>query len=553
MVSGAERRVPSPSAAQVLLETLRLHGVDRIFQVPGESFLALLDALYDEHRIELFTCRHESAAGFMALADARLTGGLGVFLATRGPGASNASIAVHAAEQDAAPLLLIVGQVPRKDIGRGALQEVDLRAMYGGLAKFVAEIHDPERISEITARAIRIAFEGVPGPVVLSIPEDTLAMSTGALPVGPSQCLAPQASARALEAAAARIARAERPLLIAGGALEPSGGREALERFAQAWRVPVCTSFRRMDLFPNDHELYAGPLTIDVPQDQRAALENADLVIAVGTRLGDFTTLGYRFPRSPQPRQPLIHVHAAPRVVGAQFATELGVLADPLEFLAALAGRPPGPVTRGRLAWIETLAAIQRRLATWEARRADDGVVHNNVVAALEALLPPDAIVTTDAGTHAGGAYRYLRYSRGRRLIAPLSGSMGCGVPAGVAAALRYPGRRVLTFVGDGGFLMTGAELLTAIQRRLPLCVVLGNNNSYASVRLFQEKAYPGRVVGTALTNPDFVHLAAAFGCAALRIEREEEIDSVLRQALACDGPAVVEVKTSLKAILPDA
>ena len=541
------------TAARVLLETLRLNGVDRMFHVPGESFLALLDALYDERRIDLVTCRHESGAGFMALADARLTGRVGVYMATRGPGASNASIALHAAEQDAVPLLLIIGQVPRRDIGRGALQEVDFRSMYGRLVKFVAEIQEPDRVAEIAAKALRIAHEGVPGPVVLSIPDDVLSQPLASMPVGPSRYALPRPSGESLEETAQRIARAARPLAIAGGSLERGEGRQALQRFSEKWQVPVATSFRRLDLFPNEHEYYAGRMSLDAPQEQRSAFDSADLVVALGTRLGDFTTLGYEFPSLPQPRQPLIHVYATPAILGLHFAPELGIVADPLALLEGLNEMTPPSPPAEREPWIVQLRTIRQRLSTWTRKTAEDGVVHDNVIASLAPLLPEDAIVTADAGTHVGGVYRYLSFGRRRRLLAPLSGAMGYGVPAGVAAALRHPDRRVFTFVGDGGFMMTGAELLTAIARRLPLCVVLANNDSYASVRWFQEQAYPGRAVGTDLTNPDFLQLAKAFGCPGYRIGREEEIDSVLRDALGHEGPVLVEVKSSLSSILPHA
>ncbi len=539
------------TAAQVLLETLRLQGVDRVFQVPGESFLALLDAFHDERRVRLVTCRHESGAGFMAIADARLTGRLGVVMVTRGPGASNAAIAVHAAQQDAVPLLVLIGQVPRRDLGRGALQEMDYRAMFGQSAKYVAEIHDPDRVGEFAARAVRSAFEGIPGPVVLSLPEDLLASASEAAPVAPSRFLPSAAPAEAVAAAATRIEGALRPLLIAGGAFEQGQGRSALLRFAEQWQVPVLASFRRLDIFPNDHPLYAGSPGLDIPTDQRAAFESADLVFAAGTRLGDFTTLGYTFPLLPQPRQPLIHVHAAPEAIGAMFRAELGVAADPVQFLEALCERGCKPPPPGRSSWIATLAAIRQRLATWTPRRAEDGVVQNNVVSALASLLPGDAIVTCDAGTQGRGIYNYIPFTGERRLLGPLSGTMGYGVPAGVAAALRFPGRRVVSFVGDGAFLMTGPEILGAVQAQVPLLVILGNNNSYASVRLFQEKAYPGRNVGTDLSNPDFLSLAKAFGCGARRIAREEDIEPVLKAALAENRPVIVEVKASLQSVLP--
>ncbi|MDO8632887.1 MAG: thiamine pyrophosphate-dependent enzyme, partial [Phycisphaerales bacterium] len=323
-----------------------------------------------------------------------------------------------------------------------------------------------------------------------------------------------------------------------------------LRRFSEAWNMAVTVSFRRNDLFPNDHPLFAGELGVANSDEQLMAFSSSDLIVAVGTRLGDITTQGFSFPTPPRSRQPLIHVHASQRVLGALFACEVAIPADPITFLQQLLDRN-GRAPAGRDVWNVRLSENRRQVAHWSPRHARDGVPMNNVIHRVGQLLPADAIVATDAGIHAGGVYRYIAYSASRRLLAPVSGSMGYGMPAGVAAALRYPGRKVVVFVGDGGFLMTGSELATAVQHRLPVCVVLSNNRSYGSVRVWQERDYPGRLVGTDLHNPDFAALANAYGARGYRIDSNDDIDRVLEPALAEPGPTLIEVRSSLEVNFP--
>jgi acetolactate synthase-1/2/3 large subunit len=535
------------TAAQLVVAELVAHGVDRVFCVPGESYLAVLDALYDERRIDVVTCRHESGAGFMAVADAKLTGRPGVAMVSRGPGATNAAIAVHTAQQDATPFVLFVGQIERKDRGKRAFQEVDYVRTFGDMAKYVVEVHDPARLSEAIAHAFRAATTGAPGPAVVVLPEDMLLDQAPNAPWGPQPRLLAEPAPRSIAEAAALVEKAERPILVAGSRLSAPEGRDVLRRAAEAWGVPVVLSFRQQDLFDNEHPLYAGHLGYMLPKDQVALYNESDLVLAVGTRLGDVTTQGYVFPTAPRPKQRLIHVYDDAQVLGAVFATDLAVLAEPVAFLSGFGEL--GSAKPGRFAaWAERLHRVPEGLARWEPKEAPDGVVFGAVIEGLRRRLGPDAVFVNDAGNFSGWLGRYFPFKPTHRLLGPVSGAMGFGVPGAVAAARRL-GRRAITLVGDGGFLMTGNELATAIQYRLPVTVIVANNNSYGTIRLHQEKWFPGRTIATDLKNPDFARLAEAFGAKAFRIDRTADIDTALEGALAAEGPSLVEVRTSLEHI----
>ncbi len=537
-----------PTAAERLVEFLSAQGVDRAFCVPGESYIALLDALHAHPSLDLVTCRSEGGAGFMAVADAKLTGRPGVALVSRGPGACNASIAVHTAEQDAVPLVLLVGQVEKRDLRRNAFQEIDYARMFGGVAKWVGEATEPEQVPELIARGYAMAMGGVPGPVVLSLPEDVLAMPCPApLPSATLPRPLPPATEDAARLAA-MLRGAERPILLAGHALDRPGGREALLRFAEAWRLPVAVSFRRQDLFPNAHPLYAGDLGLRNPDAQRAAFAEADLVLALGTRLTDITTQGWTWPA---PGQRLVHVCAEPRFLGWHFPAEMGMAADAGALIAALEGEAPG-TPGGRAAWNARLRALH--LADCEVARSDppDGVPFIAVAKLVEAAAAPDAIVTLDAGTFGAPFYRKVAWTPPQRLLAPVSGAMGFGVPAAVAAALRFPERQVVCAVGDGGALMTGGELAVAVARGAPVKLLLSDNGSYASIRIHQERAHPGRVSGTDLVNPDFLRWCEAFRVPVMAVESRADLPR-LEAALRAPGPLAAVVRTSLSAVLPPA
>ena len=539
------------TASHQLLGVLERAGIDRVFLVPGESYLAVLDALYDFPQLDVVTCRHEAGAGFMAIADGRLTGRPGVVMASRGPGASNAAIAIHAAQQDAVPLIVIVGQVPKRDLRREAFQEIDYQKMYGSIAKWVFEATQPEQLPEAAFKAVRIATSGTPGPVVLVLPEDVqqqaVATREWSAP-SPRPTLPDPATLGQLEA---MLRRAQRPLLIPGGAFERPGGREALLAFAEAWSLPVVVSFRRNDAFPNRHRLYAGELGLANPDAQLAAFRRSDLVLALGTRFGDITSQGYTLLDLPRPNQPFVHCYPDEHVVGLHFVPDLPLVCDPLALLGALTPDRMELHPAERETWRLELRALYEARAAWPERSPVDGVDFARVVRSVYEQATEDLVVCVDAGTFAAPVYRHFAFQPPQRLMAPICGAMGYGVPAAVATQLRYPGRRVVCMAGDGGFMMTGNEAMLAVERRLPILFIVSNNASYASIRIHQERDYPGRTVGTALFNPDFVGLAQAFGMPARRVSDAGEIDAAVREGLAGSGPCLLEVATSLQAVLP--
>jgi acetolactate synthase-1/2/3 large subunit len=539
----AERR-----AADLLVECLREQGADRLFCVPGESYLALLDALRDASDLHVVTCRHEGGAGFMAVTDAKITGRPGLVAVSRGPGAANVAIAVHTAEQDAVPLVVLIGQVARRERGRGAFQEVDYGQAFGAMAKAVWEPSDADRLPEIVARAFHVAASDTPGPVVLSLPEDMLSDRTGAGVVPPLPLATAAPGGADIEAVLALLAESERPLLIAGGRVGAPAGRAALLRAAEAHDLAVALSFKRQDIFANDHGNFAGYLGFKIPRPQVEALAEADLILAVGTRLTDVTTQGYSLPRAPLPGQPLVHVYPDPARIGAVFRTTLGLPVDPVGFLERLAERP-APVPAGRRAWREALHGRARALAEYRPLAMADGVNFGAVAQALGEQAAPDAAIVMDAGNFSSWVHRHWPWRPDNLILGTVGGAMGLGVPGAVAAALRLPGRQILGFVGDGGMLMTGGELATAMQEGVPVKLFVSSNRSYGTIRLHQERDYPGRVAGTELANPDFARWAESFGALGLTIETEAEIAPVVERALAAEGSVVVEVHSSLQAI----
>jgi acetolactate synthase-1/2/3 large subunit len=531
-----------------MVKCLRAHGVDRIFCVPGESYLALLDALHDAPDIDLVAARHEGGAGFMALADAKITGRAGVCAVSRGPGATNAAIAVHMAEQDAVPLVLLIGQVARADRGRGAFQEIDYATAFGAIAKGVWEVHEAEQLPEVVARAFHLALSETPGPCIIALPEDMLSDMTGAEVLAPLPHAQATPSARDIEAVIALLAESERPLVIAGGRATEPAGRAALQAAAEAHDLAVALAFKRQDGFPNDHPNFAGYLGFKIPPAQVEALAEADLILAVGARLNDTTTQGYRLPRAPEPDQPLIHVHGDPDRIGTVFQTALGLAADPVAFLEALAARSHERVP-ARKAWLEGLNARARRLAVYTPAHPSDGVDFGAVVDAFGRQAAADAVVITDAGNFGSWVHRHWPWRPENLLLGLVGGAMGFGVPGAVAAALRLPGRQVLSFIGDGGMLMTGGELATAVRAGAALKLIVSNNESYGTIRLHQERDYPGRISATGLANPDFAAWARSFGAEGIVVETEAEIDAVVERALAAQDSVLLDVRSSLEAI----
>jgi acetolactate synthase-1/2/3 large subunit len=534
------------SAAEVFVDLLVQAGVDRLFCLPGESFLPVLDQLRDRQDLRAITCRHEESASFMAVADAKLGAKIGVALVSRGPGASNAMIAVHTARQDAVPMVLVIGQVPRGLLGRGAFQEIDYTAMFASVAKSVEEVSDPDRMAGAVLDALRIAQSGTPGPVVLSVPSD----------VWPEDCLGERVAPPAggpdqpdegdVAAVSAAIEKAERPLVVAGGALRTAAGRKALARFAEAWRLPVMVTFENQDAVAGEKDYFGGVLGIRPPASVVEMARAADLVLAVGTRLPDMATQHYTVPHVDQA---LVHVYPAPSVLDVTFRPALSIVSDPALVLESLAARCPAENSAQRQAWCARVHDAFLRSAALSPRAAPDGVDFGHMVAALQEQLPANAIVTSDAGSFASWLHRHLVIRSGQLYLGAISGAMGFGVPAAVAAALRYPDRPVVAVAGDGGMLMTGCELATAAQYGAKLVVIVADNKSLGTIRFHQERTFPGRPHGTNLRNPDFAHFAQAFGALGLTVARPEECGPALQSALAHDGVSVISVQTSLECI----
>jgi acetolactate synthase I/II/III large subunit len=537
------------TSSHALLSVFAANQIDRVFLVPGESYLGILDALSDFPQIDVVTCRHEAGAGFMACADGRLTRRPGVVMVSRGPGATNAAIAVHTAQQDAVPLILIVGQVPKADLRKEAFQEIDYQQMYGGIAKWVVEVTAPEQIAAAALKAIRIATGGTPGPVVMVIPEDVQQQPVASAHWQAVPHVATEPCAETVQRIARLLSNAERPLIIAGGAFAADGGRAALLALAEKYQVPVAVSFRQHDIFPNNHPLYAGELGLANPAEQIALFDSCDLLLALGTRLGDITTQGYQFPRWPDPAQTLVHVWPDPHIVGLHFSPDIGAVCDPVALSLALLADTQA--IRPRQEWTGSVNRIATRLATWPEHDVCDGVAFSSVVRALAQRAPADVAICLDAGTFAAPVYRHFPFKFPQRLMAPLSGAMGYGTPAAIATQLRHPQQKTVCMTGDGGFLMTGNEINAAVERNLPILFIVSNNNCYGSIRIHQERSYPGRHVGTTLSNPDFVKIAQAFGITAERIARDDQIDAAIERGLAAQQPYFIEVTTSLAAVLP--
>lgn len=530
-------------AADALVQALGGHGIDLVTCVAGESYLPLLDALY-ESSIDVVTCRHEGSAGFMALADSKLTGRPGVCLVNRGPGATNASIAVHSAAQDATPLLLLVGHVLHRDLGTQAFQELDIEGCFSGMAKGVWTLHHPERAYDIVDHALTVASSGTPGPTVVALPEGLLEQVTAPPHRARAHVRAPLPAAADLATVRSMLDSSQRPLLLAGRALRSTRGRMALRAAAERHALPVATSNKNQDLLDNAHPLYVGHLHHGTRQWQRELFGRSDFVVAVGTRLDAVTTGRGSFPARSSSAQALVHVHSDPLVTGHQGQCVAAIACDPVTFLEALADVPPAWKTADREQWAGQLRTAETRQARWQPEQSADGLPFGAFVAAMNEHLPPRAIVTVDAGNFTTWVHRYLRIRDGL-LIGVGSSAMGFGVPAAIAAALRHPELPVVCFVGDGGALMTGTELATAVQRRARLVIVVANNGSYGTIRQHQERAYPGRSIGTALRNPDFAAMARAFGATGFEVHAGRDIEPTLDRALAVKGPAVIDVHVS--------
>ena len=535
------------TGGQILIETLKLHGVDTVFCVPGESYLAALDAFFDaQAEIRLITCRHENGAAFMAEAYGKLTGRPGVCFVTRGPGASNASIGVHTGFLDSTPMVLFVGQVPRDHLEREALQEVDLRRMYGPLTKWATQIDSARRIPEMVSRAFHLAVSGRPGPVALALPQDMLAERAEVADAGTYKAVQAHPGADDLARMRELLANARRPVMMVGGSGWTREASADILAFAEANNLATVCSVRCQDRFDNRHRNYAGDVTFGTNPPLLERLAAADLVLVVGPRLGAVESQGYSLFQVPRPRQRLIHVHPGAEELGRVYQADVMINSGMPPFAAA--ARALEPVDSS--AWTEWAAESRADyLAALEPDPCPGELDMGEVMKVVGELLPRDAIIVNDAGNFSGWAHRFYQFSVYPSQLAPACGSMGYGLPAAIAAKVVAPERTVVCFVGDGGFLMTGSELATAFQQELDPVVLLVNNGLYGSIRMDQERDYPGRVIATNLANPDFTAYAAAFGAHSEVVERTEDFAPAFERALGAGRAAVLELKLDPEAI----
>ncbi|MGI9406487.1 MAG: thiamine pyrophosphate-binding protein [Hyphomicrobiaceae bacterium] len=533
---------------QVLVDQLALQGCDTVFCVPGESYLAALDGLYSSDTIKTIVCRQEGGAAMMAEADGKLTGRPGVCFVTRGPGATNGSIGVHIAMQDSTPMIFFVGLPSREMEDREAFQEFDLKAVFGALGKWAAVIPDARRIPEYVSHAYHLAMSGRPGPVILGLPEDMLSASADVADGRPARVGQSAPNAVDIALLQTTLSRAKRPLVIVGGPSWNEICRSKLEAFATAWDLPVAAAFRYQDYIDNRHDNYVGHVGIGIDGPLADAVRDADVLIAIGPRLGEMTTSGYTLVTPPNPAQFLVHVHPDSNELGRVYRPDLPIVSSPEAFLHAAMQLE----TADTPAWSARRVKLREQFVAFRQPETTPGDVKlEQVVLTLDDLLPDTAIVTNGAGNYTAWVHRYHLYRSYRTQLAPTAGSMGYGIPAGVAAVLRKPEAQVVVFAGDGCFLMNCQELATACQYGLRMLVIVVNNGMYGTIRMHQEKNYPGRVIGTSLENPDFVQLARAFGGDGEVLRATEDIRTVLSRGLASDVPYLIEIPVDPQALTP--
>ena len=532
------------TGGEILVAGLLAQGATLAFGVPGESYLSVLDAMYGvRDRFRFIVCRQEGGAAYMAEACGKMTGRPGLAFVTRGPGAANAAIGIHTAAQDSTPMIVFVGQVGGDMTDREAFQEIDYRRMYGSVAKWAAQVDRAERLPEYVAHAYRVAMSGRPGPVVLALPEDMLTARTVCADAPRVEAVVAAPDLTQVAAARDLLARAARPLVIVGGSRWDADACAALRHFAESARLPVACAFRHQDLFDNRHPNYAGDVGIGINPKLAARVRDADVLLVIGERLGEMTTSGYTLLEVPQPTQALIHVHPGADELGRVYQPALAINAAPGTFLAALAGERL-PAGRG------DAAGARADYEAWQAPRAVPGDVDLwQITQWLGKRLPDDAIVTNGAGNYATWMHRLFRYKGFRTQLAPYSGAMGYGVPAAIAAKAEHPGRVVLSWNGDGCFMMNGQELATAVQYNLGVIFVVIDNGMYGTIRMHQERNYPARVSGTDLRNPDFAALARAYGASGETVVRTAEFAPAFERALASAGPALIHVRIDPQAL----
>ena len=537
------------TGGQVLVDALKGHGVDMAFAVPGESYLAVLDALHDAaNRIKVITCRQEGGAAYMAEAYGKLTGKPGICLVTRGPGATNASVGLHTAFQDSTPMILFIGQVARDQEEREAFQEVDFRRMFGPLTKWTAQIEDARRIPEIVSQAFHRAMNGRPGPVAIALPEDMLTDEVDVPDAGHYVVARGNPSDAQMNELRERLSKAKRPFAILGGGGWDAQAVADFAAFAKTQNLPVGTSFRTQDLIDNDHPCYAGDVGIGLNPKLAERVKNADLLLVVGARLGEMTTSGYTLLEPPVPKQALVHVHASAEELGRVYQAVLPINSGMAGF-AAMA-KAMAPVDSS--AWEAETKTAHADYEDWQKHGPNAGEVQmGEIMAYLRNKLPADAILTNGAGNYSGWLHRFYRFRTFKSYLGPTNGSMGYGVPAAVAAKLVHPERIVVSFNGDGCFLMNGQELATAVQHNANVVFLVINNGMYGTIRMHQEREYPGRVSATDLKNPDFAALARAYGAHGETVTQTAEFAPAFQRSLKADKPALIEIKLDPEAITP--
>jgi acetolactate synthase-1/2/3 large subunit len=537
------------NGGQILVDALRIHGVDTVFCVPGESYLPILDALRDQRdHIRLIVCRHEAAAAHMAEAYGKLTGKPGVCIVTRGPGITQASIGLHTAAQDSTPLIMLVGQVHSRFTSREAWQEMNLTHMFQTVVKRAEQVDRVDRIPEILSRSFHAAVSGRPGPTLMAIPEDLLYAQEHVADLGPYQKVNIHPARSDIIQLALMLGQAQRPMVILGGSGWTPQACKEFQKFAEQFNLPVCTGFRRQDLFDNTHALYCGPLGPGINPRLAQRIQDADLILAIGTRLSESSTTEYTLIQAPQPRATLVHIHPDSQELGRVYQAELLIQSSMPQWTQALTGLSPTNTP----AWHDwTQAAHNDYVQTCTPTQTPGDVNLGEIVAWLSQRLPEDSIITNGAGNYTGWVHRFFQHRQFNTQLAPTSGTMGYGIPAAIAAKVVYPTRTVVCFAGDGCFLMSEQELATAKQYGLPIVFIVVNNSMYGSIRMHQEKNFPSRVYGTTLENPDFCMLARAYGLESHLVVRTADFAQAFESSVLASFGAVIELRTDPEAITP--
>lgn len=549
MTISTDASVKERTGGQLIVDQLVAQGVDHVFCVPGESFLAVLDALVDVN-IQVTVCRQEGGAAMMADAHGKLTGRPGICMVTRGPGASNAMAGIHIAQQDSTPLIMFVGQIERGMREREAFQEMDYRATFGPVCKWATEIDDPARIPELVSRAFHVAMSGRPGPVVIALPEDMLTEMAQVADAPRVQAIESAPAIGQMADLSRRLANAKAPLAIVGGTRWNEHAVAQFADFAQRFNLPVAASFRRQMLFPHDHPCYIGDVGLGMNPELLKRIQGADLLLLVGGRMSEIPSQSYTLLGIPVPKQTLIHVHPDSNELGRVYSPTVAINASAVAFAAELSALAPP----SHMPWTEDTARMHKSYLAWshtDSVNPPGQLQMNKVMAYLESALPADAIMANGAGNYATWVHRFHRFTQFGTQLAPTSGSMGYGLPAAVGAKRLWPQRTVVCFAGDGCFMMHGQEFATAVQYDLPIIVLIVDNGMYGTIRMHQEKFYPGRISATELRNPDFAAYAVAFGGHGERVEKSEDFSQAYERAVASGKPAIIHLITDPQAITP--